>query len=142
MRQESDAVARIDAAFRLLRETGDYPAASIQPGSEADIAVRALAAHYAETGRPEQAIRSYQELRRAIMASNPDTRNDLPNAVSLTALDGCLAALLRRAGAADQAAALEAGSRELWRHWGRQLPNNPFVLRQIAAVVAPQPAIH
>ena len=142
MRHENDAAARIDTAFHLLRETGDYPAAAIQAGSEADIAVRALAAHYAETGRPNQAIRSYQELRRAIMASNPDTRNDLLNAVSLTELDACSAALLRRAGAADQAAALEAGSRELWRHWDRQLPNNPFVLRQIAALVAPSPAIH
>jgi serine/threonine protein kinase len=136
MHHESDALARIDAAFRLLREMGDYPAASIQPGSEADLAVRALAAHYAETGRPNRAIRSYQELRHLLMASNPDTGNDLPNAVSLTTLDACLAALLRRAGAAE-AAALEAGSRELWRHWNRQLPNNPFVLRELAAAEFP-----
>ena len=133
MHRESDARTRIEAAFRLLRDTGDYPAAVIKPGSEADIAVRALADHDAETGRLDQAIRSYQELRRSLLASNPDARRDLVNAVSLTALDASLAALLRRAGAVDQADALEAGNREIWRHWNRQLPDNPFVLRKLAA---------
>lgn len=137
MHRESDAMARIDAAFRLLRDTGDYPAAALKPGSEADIALRALADHDAETGRLDQAIRRYQELRRDVRASNPDARSDLLNAVSLTALDRSLAALLRRAGAVRQAAALEAGNGDLWRHWNRQLPNNPFVLRELAAAESP-----
>jgi serine/threonine protein kinase len=131
--RESDARTRIDAAFRLLRDTGDSPAAALKPGSEADIALRALADHDAETGRLKQAIARYQDLRRGLLASNPDAPSDLPNAVSLAALDASLAALLRRAGAADQAAVLEAGNREIWRHWDRQLPNNPFVLRELAA---------
>jgi hypothetical protein len=133
MHRERDAMARIESAFRLLRDTGEYPAAVLKPGSEADIAVRALADHDAETGRLDQAIRSYQELRRSLLASNPDARNDLLTAVSLTALDASLAAMLRRAGAADQAAALKTGSLEIWRHWDRRLPNNPFVLRELAA---------
>ena len=133
MHRESDAKARIEAAFRLLRDTGDYPAAALKPGSEADVAERALADHDAETGRLNQAIQRYQELRRDLLASNPDARSDLVNAVSLTALDESLAALLRRTGAADLAAALESGNRENWRHWNRQLPNNPFVLRELAA---------
>jgi serine/threonine protein kinase len=133
MHRESDAMARIETAFRLLRDTGDYPAAVVKPGSEADVAVRALADHDAETGPLDQAIRRYQELRRRLLASNPDARSDLLNAVSLTALDASLAALLRRAGAAAQAAALEAGNRDIWLHWDRQLPNNPFVLRKLAA---------
>jgi hypothetical protein len=137
MHRESDAMARIDAAFRLLRDTGDYPAAVLKPGSEADIAVRALADHEAETGRLDEAIRKYRELRRSLLASNPDARSDLLNAVSLSALDTSLAALLRRAGAADQAAALDASNREIWRHWDRQLPNNPFVLRELAAAESP-----
>jgi len=138
--RESDASARIEAAFRLLRDSGDYPAAAIQPGSEADLAVRALAAHYAETGRPNEAIRSYRDLRAAILASNPDPWNDLVNALSLTALDVSLAALLRRTGSAEEATALEAGNRELWRHWDRQLPHNPFVERQLAAAEGSPPA--
>ncbi|MGA2119420.1 MAG: protein kinase [Bryobacteraceae bacterium] len=129
----TDAMVRIGAALRLLRNTGDYPVAVLKPGSEADVAVRALADQQAETGRLDQAIQSYQELRRALLASNPDARSDLLNAVSLTALDASLAALLRRAGAASQAAALQAGNREIWRQWGRRFPNNPFVLRQMAA---------
>ncbi len=30
------------------------------------------------------------------------------------------------------ASTLEARRLELWRHWERKLPNNPFVLRQLA----------
>jgi tetratricopeptide (TPR) repeat protein len=133
MHREGEAMARIEAALRLLRETGDYPAAILRPGSEADIAMRALADHDAETGRLDQAIHSYQELRRALLASDPDPRNDLLNATSLTALDASLATLLRRAGETDRAAALEAGNREIWSQWNRRLPNNPFVLRKLAA---------
>ena len=132
MHRQRDASGRIDAAFRLLRDTGDYPAAVLKPGSEADIAVRARADDDAETGRLDEAIRTYQGLRRRLLASNPDPRGDLLNAVSLTALDTALASLLRRAGAAHQAAVLEAGNREIWRDWDRQLPSNPFVLRQLA----------
>ena len=135
--RESDARARIEAAFRLLRDTGDYPAAVLRPGSEADIAVRALADHEAETGRVDEAIRSYQELRRALLASNSDARSDLVTAVSMTALDASLARLLRRSGAAAQAAALDGGNREVWQRWNRQLPDNPFVLRQLAAAESP-----
>jgi tetratricopeptide (TPR) repeat protein len=142
MHRETDARARIEAAFRLLRDTGDYPAAVLNPGSEADITVRALADHDADTGRLSQAIKRYQELRRSLLASNPDARSDLPNAVSLTTLDASLAALLSRAGAADQAAALDAGNREIWRHWDRQLPNNPFVLRELAAAERPFILLH
>jgi serine/threonine protein kinase len=139
MHRESDAKARIEAAFRLLSDTGDYPAAVLKPGSEADIALRAFADDDAETGRLGQAILKYQGLRRSLLASNPDARNDLLNAVSVTALDASLAVLLRRAGAADQAAALEAGNCEIWRHWDRRLPNNPFVLRKLAAA---ESAVH
>jgi tetratricopeptide (TPR) repeat protein len=136
MHHESDALSRIDAAFRLLRETGDYPAASIQPGSEADTTVRALADHYAETGQPGQALEIYQELFRKIMASNPDPQNDLLNSVSVSRLHASLAMLLRRMGRGDEAVPLEAGRLELWRHWNRKLPNNPFVHRQLEAAVS------
>jgi serine/threonine protein kinase len=133
LHRESNAEARIEAAFRLLRDIGDYPAAVLKPGSEADVAVRALADHDAETGRLNDAVLRYQELRRDLLASNPDARSDLVNAVSLTGLDASLAALLRRTGSADEAAALESGNREIWRHWNHQLPNNSFVLREFAA---------
>jgi serine/threonine-protein kinase len=138
MHREDDASQRIEASLQLLRETGDYPGAALRPESEADIAVRALADHDAETGRLDDAIRTYRELRAGLLASNPDPQRDLVNAISLTALDASLAALLRRTGAADEAAALEAGNRDIWHYWDGQLPNNPFVQREITAAAAPR----
>lgn len=137
--RESDAKARIEAAFRVLRELGDYPVARLQPGSEADIALRARADDDAETGQLPEAIRTYQDLRRTLLASNPDPRRDLLNAVSLTALDASLAGLLRRAGDTDAANFLESANRNLWRDWDRQLPHNAFVLRELTAA---ESAIH
>lgn len=131
--REKDARNRIDAAFRLLSETKDYPAELIKPGSEADTTVRALADHFAETGQPSKAIELYQELRRKIMASNPDPQNDLLNAAHVSQMDASLAALLRRVRRTDEAGALEGNRLELWWHWDSKLPNNPFVKRQQAA---------
>jgi len=127
-----DARDRIDAAFRLLRDTKDYPAEMIKPGSEADNAARALADRYGETGEPNQAIEAYRDLRGRIMKSNPDLQNDLLNAAQISRLDGVLATLLRRVGRTDEAGSLDQNRLELWRHWDRKLPNNPFVQRQIA----------
>jgi predicted Ser/Thr protein kinase/tetratricopeptide (TPR) repeat protein len=132
LHRESDARARIDDAFRLLRDTKDYPAETIKPGSEADQAARALADHYAETGEPNQAIEAYSDLRVRITKSNPDLQNDLLNAAQISRLDAGLAALLRRVGRTDEAASLDQNRRELWRHWDSKLPSNPFVQRQIA----------
>jgi tetratricopeptide (TPR) repeat protein/predicted Ser/Thr protein kinase len=132
LHREGDARDRIDAAFRLLRDTKDYPAEMIKPGSEADNAARALADHYGETGEPNQAIESYRDLRGKILKSNPDAQNDLLNAAQLSGLDATLAGLLRRAGRSEEAAVLDQNRLELWRHWDRKLPNNPFVQRQIA----------
>jgi serine/threonine protein kinase len=134
---EKDAKDRIDAAFRLLNETKDYPAESISAGGEADIAMRALADHYAETGQLEQALEIYQDLFRKIMASNPDPQNDLLNAAYVSRLHTSLAMLLRRTGRGDKAASLEAGRLELWRNWDRKLPNNPFVHRQLEVARLP-----
>jgi serine/threonine protein kinase len=135
--REKDARDRIDAAFRLLKETKDYPAEILTAGSEADTAMRALADHYAETGQLEQALEVYQELLRKIMASNPDPQNDLVNAVYVSRLHTSLAMLLRRMGRGDQAVPLEVGRLELWRHWSSTLPNNPFVNRQLEAARLP-----
>jgi serine/threonine protein kinase len=127
LHREKEAKDRIDAAFRILSETKDYPVDRIRLGSEADIAMRALADHYAENGEPGQALETYQDLFRKIMASNPDLQNDLLNSVSISRLRTSLAMLLRRSGRADA----EADNLELWRYWNRKLPGNPFVLRQL-----------
>jgi serine/threonine protein kinase len=130
--REGDARARIDSAFRLLRETKDFPSETVKPGSVADTAVRALADHYAETGQPIKAIDLYEELRGKIMASNPDLQNDLLDAAYISRLDASLAALLHRAGRTDEAIALDGNRLLLWRHWDSKLHGNPFVQRQLA----------
>jgi tetratricopeptide (TPR) repeat protein len=132
LHRERNARDRIEAAFRLLRDTKDYPAEIIKPGSGAANTAQALADHYAEVGEPHQAIEAYEALRRRIMKSNPDPQNDLLNAAYISRLDGALAALLRRVGRADEAASLDQNRQELWRHWDRKVPNNPFIQRQIA----------
>jgi len=132
LHREHDARDRIDAAFRLLRDTKDYPSEAVKPGSEADATLRALADHYAETGDPRKALEAYQDLRGRIMKSHPDPQNDLLNAAQISQLDRALAALLRRVGGTDEAVSLDQNRLELWRHWDRKLPNNPFVQRQIA----------
>jgi serine/threonine protein kinase len=131
--RERDARERIDSAFRLLRETKDYPSETIKPGSEADTAMRALADDYAETGQPIRAIELYQELRGKIMASNPDPQNDLVNAAYVSRLDASLATLLHRVGRTDEAITLVGDRLRLWQHWASKLPGNPFVQRQLVA---------
>jgi serine/threonine protein kinase len=133
MHRDQDSKDRIDAAFRLLSGTKDYPAESISAGSEADIAMRALADHYAETGQPGQAVEIYQQLFHKIMASNPDPQNDLLNSVYVSRLHTSLALLLRRVGRESEAVPLEAVRLDLWQHWNRKLPGNPFVQRQLEA---------
>ena len=134
--QEKDARDRIGAALRLLHEIKDYPAETIVAGSETDVAMRALADHYAETGQPRQALEIYQELFRKIMASNPNTENDLPNAVSVSRLYASLAMLFRGVGKGVEARSLDAGRLELWRQWSGKLPGNPFVKRQLTAAAS------
>jgi len=140
--RDGDAKERIDAAFRLLRETGDYPATAVQPGSEADVALQALADHYAETGQPNRAIELYERLRRDFEACNSCAERDLPAAADLSRIHASLAATLRSIGSREKAATVETARADLWRLWNRRLSNNPFVLRQIAAAIPPQPAIH
>jgi len=94
--------------------------------------VAAAAVHYAETSERNQALEAYQDLRGKILKSNPDAQNGLLNAAQLSRLDATLAGLLRHAGRSEEAAALDQNRLELWRHWDRKLPNNPFVQRQIA----------
>src|SRR4029077_20997051 len=119
---EGDARERIDAAMRLLRGTRDYPAEAIRPGSEADIVLGSLADHYAETGHPDKAIETYQDLLRKNLASTPDHHNDLVNAGRLSRNYASLAGLLKRIERLDEASSLENRRAELWRNWNRRLP--------------------
>ncbi len=131
---KADARERIDAAFRLLHSTGQLPAEKIEPLSEPDHVLHALADHYAETGEPGEAIEIYQEMVAKYSAWNAAPKTDIRDANSFSLAWAALSRLLRRAGRLEEAAGMDARRRELWDYWEQKLPNNPFVHRQVAAV--------
>jgi tetratricopeptide (TPR) repeat protein len=132
-----EAKDRIDGAFRLLRETKDYPAARINPDDEASAALRALGDHHAETGQPRRAAEGYQELHDKTLASKPEPLNNLSHATALSRIYEALAGLHRRNGQPDRAEAMSALRLEIWRHWDSKLPHNAFVRRHLDAVNLP-----
>ena len=132
----AEARQRLDRAFATLKELELYPAEKVESGSEAERAVSALADYEASTGNVGGAIEIYDRLLAGLAASDTKPETSLPFAVDLSRIYRSLATLHRRNGRADLASALDAQSLELWRHWYRKLPNNPFVLRQIAATPA------
>jgi len=125
---------RIDDALAILKETHDYPVEQIGLGREAYIVLRARADDLAETGDPQHALEIYQELLRKIMASKPDPLNDLRDAAQISQFYGALARLYRQTHDSSNAQTIDARRRELWQAWNRKLPDNSFVLRQLAEI--------
>jgi tetratricopeptide (TPR) repeat protein len=136
LKRESYAKQRVDEAFELLRKTGDYPAAKIELASEADLALRALADHYAASDQLAKAADTYRDLLAKVNEMNPDPENDLRNAVYMSNAYEALARVLRQDRSARESTNWEAERRKLWEHWDKKLPNNSFVRRQMAAVPA------
>lgn len=132
----SEAKQRIDAALAILRDTKDYPADQISLDSDVCTVLRALADLQAEEGRPERAVEVYEQLLDRVMASRPDPQGDLRDASKLSLLYDTLASLYRQTGDSTKADAITARRLDLWRHWDLKLANNPFVLRQLAAIHA------
>jgi len=130
--RSEDAHRRLDAAFSRLSDAKLYPAEKVDLGSEADDAVRALADYEAGNGNLARAIEIDQKLLGQILAAAPKPESSLIDAADLSRLYASLAAFARRAGNADSAVSLETRRAELWRLWARKLPDNPFVLRQLA----------
>jgi serine/threonine protein kinase/tetratricopeptide (TPR) repeat protein len=131
--QTQNARQRIDDAFRLLKETQDYPADKVKPGGETEVVLRALASHYADTGEPAKAMDIYRELLVKIAAAGGGEEISLPVAVFVSRSYEASGPLLRRLGRTDEAAAIESKWLELWHGWDRKLPGNPFIRRQLEA---------
>ena len=134
--RDDESRQRIDAAFRLLKDIGDYPATVIEPASEADLALRALADHYAATSQPGKAVETYQELLVKLKGSEPDVQNDLRNATYVSSACEALARILKQQGRLQEAASYNAERAGIWRNWDQKLPGNLFVRRQLASVAA------
>ena len=135
----SEAGQRLDRALAILKETRDYPADRVVLDTEAYTVLKALADHHGDTGDVPLAIQEHEALLAQVLNAGPDVENDLRDTNQLSLLFDDLARLHRKAGAADQAAAVEARRLALWQHWNQKLPNNPFVLRRLAAA-SPQAA--
>ncbi len=133
----AEARQRLNRAFASLRALELYPAEKIEAGSEAQKALRALAEHEADTGNVAGAIELYQELLDRLAAGPTKPETSLACAVDVSHVYQSMAAVQRRNGRADLASALEAQRLSLWRHWDRELPQNPFVLRQLAESPSP-----
>jgi serine/threonine protein kinase len=133
LNQTAEAQRRIDNAFDILKEIKDYPAAKVEPDGEAYLTLRAFGDHLMDSGQPARAAQIYGELLEKVTASKPDPEHDLRHAIGLSHIYTALARLDRRNGEPDRASAMSALDQDIWRQWEHRLPNNTYVLRQLAA---------
>jgi serine/threonine protein kinase len=131
------AKARIDTAFRLLRENKEYPADAIEPDSETYRAVRALADHTAATDQPVQALELYEQLLAKVEHWKPDPARDLRDAAILAQLWAHCERLLTLTGRSDEARSFTERQRQLWSQWAQTHPHNAFVQTQLANLRQP-----
>ena len=129
--RSGEAGQRLDQAFAILRELKLYPASVVELGSEPDEALRALAEQQAFTGHLTLGIETYGQLLDKLMASKPEPQTNLEDATDLSNFYRAMARLHEQARQNEASAALRARRIELWRHWDRKLPNNPFIRRQL-----------
>jgi serine/threonine protein kinase len=129
----AEARQRLDGAFERLSQLKLYPVDRIALGSEADVALRALADYEADTSSVPHAIEIYQKLVEQIMAAKPKPEASLTDALRLSRIYESLAALHRRNGQAAQSQSISALRRELWLNWDRKLPQNVYVQHQLEA---------
>ena len=130
----NDARQRLDRAFATLEALQLYPSNTIESGSEAIRAVAALADHEAATGNVGGALELYERLLDGLSRSTPP-ETSLATAVDVSNIYESMERLQRISQRDPAASALNARRLELWRHWDRRLPENPFVRRQLAAAI-------
>jgi tetratricopeptide (TPR) repeat protein len=136
LHQAREAGDRIDAAFRLLQATRDYPADKIGLGDEADAVLRASAENAAVKGQTQRAIAIYRELLEKVKSANPAAADDLLQANDLARIYAALSRLYRAAGDVDEGNRVDEFRASLWRGWDAKLPRNAFVQRQVASISA------
>ena len=126
-----EAGRRIDAAFRVLAEAGEYAMPHTSRNTTVETLLRERGDHLADIGQPRRAVEIYEELLDRLEASELDPRHDLRDAVALSATYASLAALYRRGGMSEKARALCASHVALWRDWESRLPKNSVARRQL-----------
>jgi tetratricopeptide (TPR) repeat protein/predicted Ser/Thr protein kinase len=132
LRRPEESRQRIEAAFARLRDLKIYPAEKVEPGAEGDLTLRALADHFADTGKMADAVSTFEELHEKVKASDPEPTTDLRHANSLSRLYRDLGRLYSRTGRAAEARLLNQRRLELWKYWDGKLPNSTFVRRELS----------
>lgn len=132
LRQAGEAERRIAGAVALLTTTKDYPAEKVDIESAVYAVMSARGDHEADTGRIDNAIETYEELLRKVLASSPTHLTDLRYAPKVARLYQSLASLYTRAGNAARASEMDSEGTAIWRQWEGKLPGNAFVQRQLA----------
>ncbi len=132
-----EARRRVDMALGILRKAGDLPTDRIKLDSEAFIISRAEADDEAEVDGPRRAAELYERLLVWVMAAKPTAFDDLRDSPRLSQLYASMAAIYRRTGETAKAHEMELRRLKLWQHWDRKLPNNPFILKQLASAAPP-----
>ena len=122
-----EAKDRIDTALRLLAQIHDYPAAIVVADEAAEVVLRSLGDHLADTGKIRQAAETYEDVLRKMTSSAFDVNSNLSQAVALSRIYTALARVHRRGGEWDRAMQVDRMHAELWERWYRILPNNAFV---------------
>jgi hypothetical protein len=131
--QSAEARRRLDSAFELLRKLKEYPAEKIKFRSEAEEALRALAAFEARTGDVRLAAERCDRLVAEFRTAEADPAGSVEDAIHLSNLYQETAALHRRNAEPELASGLDAKRRMLWQRWASKLPGNTFVHRQLVA---------
>ena len=128
-----EARQRIDMAFAILKNAGDYPADRYYLDSAAYTVICALADYEQATGNPRRAIRTYEQLLEKALPANGSPPPDFEDSPRLSRIYERLADLYRRTGDEPQAESMRARRVELWQRWEREFPGNAFIQRQLKA---------
>jgi tetratricopeptide (TPR) repeat protein len=128
----ADASGRVERALALLRGEGLYPRDAIEPLSEADFAMRALADVRAGAGDLAGAIETYRALAAGLRAAPLREAEDLRGAAAISRAWAGLVDVLRRAGRPEDAAKVDADRQALWTAWAARRPGEAAIERQLA----------
>lgn len=131
--QYAEARQRLTTVFDHLSALKQYPAQTIELGSEVMQGLQAKAQYEARSGNPRRGAEVFRELLDGVLASKPKAEENLTDAVDLSNLYRDSAPIQRQAGQTELAASLESRRLALWQSWSAKLSKNAFVLRQLEA---------
>jgi hypothetical protein len=140
-------IGRIAEAQRRLAQVramffrNEPPESMLITGYNAGEALlRAEADMDAAAGNPQKAVAMYLLVLRKFEARGYRPRESLTDALALSRRQARLTQLSRQAGDASSTGLYATERVALWQGWSGRLPNNPFVLRQLADAQKTLPA--